>query len=347
MPLPSSGELRLRADIANEVDGSATGDNVSLGTLADSVGFSEPDAMSDFYSYSSCSYGTVVQSNPGTTTINSIPMYATITNGGCGPGGVNDACTNTTCQLDYGFRVYSTGWSLLHTFTVATGQIVSYGDSYSYTWTGASSGTTYYIYAWTRKTGDSTIYQTNMKSATTQTPITYNFNPQDEVRAQFENGNVNIQSYNSSYLYGQYYHSQLGWQTGNSCTGNGSFSRSYSSNVGVSGCQSWDIKQANFPRAYTTNSNSEQNARVTGAFIGWSGSSSCCADNYFNAYGSTNYTYCCGSYSSATASHTFYWAGVPDGQNTSSWTGAHSPGVPGSSGQNQSFTRYMNWNIVK
>jgi len=52
MAIPSSGQLRLRADIALEVDGSATGTNVSLGTLSDTAGFAAPDAMSDFYGYS-------------------------------------------------------------------------------------------------------------------------------------------------------------------------------------------------------------------------------------------------------------------------------------------------------
>ena len=54
MPVPSSGQLRLRADIALEVDGSDTGDNVSLGTLADDAGFdTPPDTMSEFYGYTS------------------------------------------------------------------------------------------------------------------------------------------------------------------------------------------------------------------------------------------------------------------------------------------------------
>ena len=52
MAVPSSGQLRLRADIALEVDGSATGTNVSLGTLSNTAGFTEPDAMSEFYGYS-------------------------------------------------------------------------------------------------------------------------------------------------------------------------------------------------------------------------------------------------------------------------------------------------------
>ena len=53
MAVPSSGQLRLRADIALEVDGSATGTNVSLGTLSNTAGFTDPDAMSEFYGYDS------------------------------------------------------------------------------------------------------------------------------------------------------------------------------------------------------------------------------------------------------------------------------------------------------
>ena len=52
MAVPSSGQLRLRADIALEVDGDATGTNVSLGTLSNEAGFTEPDTMSEFYGYS-------------------------------------------------------------------------------------------------------------------------------------------------------------------------------------------------------------------------------------------------------------------------------------------------------
>ena len=53
MAVPSSGQLRLRADIANEVDGSATGTNVSLQALSRSAGKSTPDGMLEFYGYSS------------------------------------------------------------------------------------------------------------------------------------------------------------------------------------------------------------------------------------------------------------------------------------------------------
>ena len=57
MPIPSDGPLRLRGDIALEVDGTATGTNVSLGTLSSAAGFINPDAMSEFYGYSALTLG--------------------------------------------------------------------------------------------------------------------------------------------------------------------------------------------------------------------------------------------------------------------------------------------------
>lgn len=54
MPVPSSGQLRLRADINQEINGNDTDTNVSLGTLSNDAGFTEPDTMSEFYGYSSC-----------------------------------------------------------------------------------------------------------------------------------------------------------------------------------------------------------------------------------------------------------------------------------------------------
>lgn len=49
MAVPSSGELRLYADIGVELG--VTQSDVSLGSMSDSAGFAEPDAMSDFYGY--------------------------------------------------------------------------------------------------------------------------------------------------------------------------------------------------------------------------------------------------------------------------------------------------------
>jgi len=49
MALPSSGQLSLN-DIKTELGAAST--NVSLGSMSNTAGFSEPDAISDFYGYS-------------------------------------------------------------------------------------------------------------------------------------------------------------------------------------------------------------------------------------------------------------------------------------------------------
>lgn len=50
MPLQSSGQIKM-SEIANEQGVSLS--NVSLGSMSDTAGFSEPDAISEFYGYSS------------------------------------------------------------------------------------------------------------------------------------------------------------------------------------------------------------------------------------------------------------------------------------------------------
>lgn len=72
MAVPSSGQLRLRGDIALEVDGVATGINISLRSLSSAAGLSTPDSMSEFYGYTSAvipSVTTNAISNLGTTTL--------------------------------------------------------------------------------------------------------------------------------------------------------------------------------------------------------------------------------------------------------------------------------------
>lgn len=62
MPVPSSGQLRLRNDIAAEAyrtptQGSNASSNISLRALSATAGFSTPDAMSEFFGYSSVGLG--------------------------------------------------------------------------------------------------------------------------------------------------------------------------------------------------------------------------------------------------------------------------------------------------
>lgn len=132
MAVPSSGELELRGDIALEVYGSATGNNISLGTMSDLVGFASPDAMTDFYGYSSAvapSVTTNSNSSVGTTT-----MYAN--------GNVTSDGGGTITQRGFYFGT-SSNYASNTKYSVAgtTG-------SYNRYFTGLNSGTTYYSTAY-------------------------------------------------------------------------------------------------------------------------------------------------------------------------------------------------------
>ena len=135
MPVPSSGQLRLRADINQEVNGNDSDDNVSLGTLSNDAGFSEPDAMSDFYGYSACQL-------PGTA-IN--PQSASFDNSGnltaSGFLRNNGGCAITECGLYVGTS------SNINSATKHN--LYSSWNLYSYRYfnlSGYSNNTTYYIW---------------------------------------------------------------------------------------------------------------------------------------------------------------------------------------------------------
>ena len=82
MGVPSSGQLRLRGDIALEVDGNVTGTNVSLHTLAISAGFTSPDAMREFYGYVDAVVPTVTSSNNSSVGTTSMTANGNVTSDG-------------------------------------------------------------------------------------------------------------------------------------------------------------------------------------------------------------------------------------------------------------------------
>jgi hypothetical protein len=140
MAVPSSGQLRLRADIALEVDGDATGTNVSLGTLSNEAGFTEPDTMSEFYGYSAFTPPTM--------------------SGNAATGNVQETSMNIV-----GPAVYNTGGALIErgfyfgTSTTATnntfysaGTTTQSGLNFSTSRSGLSGGTTYRIWGVCRDT---------------------------------------------------------------------------------------------------------------------------------------------------------------------------------------------------
>jgi len=138
MGVPSSGQLRLRADINQEVNGNDTDTNVSLGTLSDEAGFNTPpDQMSEFYGYTACVAPSVSTST--STSIGSGNFYA---NGNCSSTG-GAGCTVT----DSGFYVGTNSSSPTNNTKYSNGALGGTGN-FQVNITGLSSNTTYYVWAY-------------------------------------------------------------------------------------------------------------------------------------------------------------------------------------------------------
>lgn len=154
MAVPSSGQLRLRADIALEVDGSATGTNVSLGTLSDSAGFDAPDAMTDFYGYTSAV----------------VPSVTTNANSSIGTSSMT---ANGNVTADGGATVTSRGFYFGTSSNYASNSKYTIGSgtgSFSNNFTGLSSSTTHYATAFAINSAGESRGST-VSSATTQPSI--------------------------------------------------------------------------------------------------------------------------------------------------------------------------------
>ena len=131
MAVPSSGQLRLRADIALEVDGSATNNNVSLNTLSNSAGFTDPDNMLEFYGYSSASAPSVTTNAASSITTSSMTLSGNVT-------------------ADGGATVTSRGFYFGTSSSYASNSKITVGSgtgTFTNGRTSLSQGTTYYVTA--------------------------------------------------------------------------------------------------------------------------------------------------------------------------------------------------------
>jgi len=154
MAVPNSGQLRLRADINLEVNGNNTDSNVALRALADEAGFSTPDAMSDFYGYSSAVAPTVTTNNASTndTNINA-------------RGTVNSDGNATITERGFRFGTNSNSATSNTKYTVS-GTTGGFNRSFA---TPASTTRYYWAYA-TNSVG--TVFGARV-TATTGAPINY------------------------------------------------------------------------------------------------------------------------------------------------------------------------------
>ena len=211
MAVPSSGELKLRADINLEVNGNATDDNVSLGTLSNEAGFTEPDNMSEFYGYTSCTAPSVT-----TNAIDNVSYTSMRANGNVT---ADNGCTIT----ERGFYFGTSSNMTSNTKYVVSGTTGSFNRNF----TGLTSGNVRY-YAWAYATNSAGTTYGSSVYANTLTPATYSLiqtytntnrwrSPQSfayswgagDAAAQW---NANAQM--------QYNHASYGWTTANSYTNN-------------------------------------------------------------------------------------------------------------------------------
>ena len=133
MAVPSSGQLRLRGDIALEIDGVATGLNISLRTLAASAGKASPDSMSEFYGYSSASAPSVSTN----TLTGANETFMTLSGNVTSDGGAG--------ITQRGFRFGTNGSSPTNNSAYSVGGGTG---SYSLQRTGLNPNTTYYCWAY-------------------------------------------------------------------------------------------------------------------------------------------------------------------------------------------------------
>ena len=163
MAVPSSGQLRLRADINQEINGNDTDTNVSLGTLSDDAGFDAPDTMSEFYDYSACDVITPanVEINIISSTASSVWVRLRYTD-----------CVDSACQPTSGGIYLGTSSTYTNNtkHTLWTGSAGDWGcySTKDFTISGTSSSTTYYARMWVNTDQGESVQPWN--STTTSPP---------------------------------------------------------------------------------------------------------------------------------------------------------------------------------
>ncbi len=118
MPVTGSGEIKLRADVNQEINGNDSDSNVSLRALSNSAGESVPDALSEFYGYSSVTAPTLSY-NSVSSDYTDITMNYTINWGGA------SGSYNLKVEI---YESSSLGGSLYETVTITSASNPPSGD---------------------------------------------------------------------------------------------------------------------------------------------------------------------------------------------------------------------------
>lgn len=202
MAVPSSGQLRLRADINLEVNGNDTDTNVSLGALSNDAGFTEPDTMSEFYGYSAFTPPTM-SGNVATGSVTETSMNA-----------VGPAVYNTGGALiERGFYFGTSTTATNNTFYSA-GTTTQSGLNFSRSFTGLSGGTTYYIWGVVRDTQSPARFTELLTPMKTQATLpTLNYTIANAAGSRHEHSTGGGSPSISNTMSTQYNHQYYGWTT--------------------------------------------------------------------------------------------------------------------------------------
>ncbi len=169
MSIPNSGQLKLRGNgdgtgVNEEVSGNVTDTNVSLHQLAIDAGFSTPDAMRDFYGYTSYEQPSI-SGTPSTSGVSDTricvvsPTYSNPTGGNIERGFYLGTSTTATSNPWY-----------------SQGNSSSTSTSFNCNFTSLSGGTTYRIFAGLRDTCSPTRFTeavSSMRTQSTQAAVSY------------------------------------------------------------------------------------------------------------------------------------------------------------------------------
>lgn len=141
MAVTSSGEIKLNADVNVEINGS-TGTDVSLSSLSVGAGFSEPHGLTEFYGYVSALAPSVT-----TNSATSVGATAMTANGNVTSDG---GSAITERGFYFGTNSSAATSNTKYTVTGTTG-------AFSRSFTGLTSGTTYYFWAYATNAVGTTI----------------------------------------------------------------------------------------------------------------------------------------------------------------------------------------------
>ena len=146
MPVTGSGEIKLRADVNNEVEGNNTDGNVSLRALSEEAGKSVPDSLAEFYGYTSCTAPSMTTS-PGTTSVADTSMVIR------GQVSNNNGCDITS----YGFYFGTSTTVGNNTQITVASSAINNSTTFQTTRSSLSASTTYYYWTWATNSAGTTI----------------------------------------------------------------------------------------------------------------------------------------------------------------------------------------------